>query len=328
MKIVVSPPGKGKGKKAVKPRKPPFGGGESSSTAGGGTGSVPKVEEAMPGKQFWDPFSKMMDNSNLDEDTVPDNQTLTAPAYKEQLFTKMAENEISIVEAGTLAKRFKAGTEAHSDFLRGLGFGKNDWLQAKDEFPGLTTDMKFDSFVEAYVNPVNKTIEGIIPGTRKKVTPGMRTLISLAKMLRTAAQSGDTQDESLMVLKRTVPLTDEQKAAGFLTQHKYEVLNGCATLTDLIQNQVIQKRAYRLAMMDLPYGPDESSPPWTIEMFEVCMSNLINLTLSEELTVIVMPGEEDIARFAEVARKNFTRVEMCYWYVLTSFPYSLAQPLV
>ena len=89
---------------------------------------------------------------------------------------------------------------------------------------------------------------------------------------------------------------------------------------------MIQKRAYRLALMDLPYGPDEVL--WTIEMFEVCMSNLINLTLSEELTVIVMPGEEDIARFAEVARKNFTRVEMCYWYVLTSFPYSLAQPLV
>ena len=113
MKLAVSPPSKGKGRKPTKPRKPPFSGGEASSTAGGGTGSVPKVEEAMPGKQFWDPFSKMMDNSNLDEDTVPDNQTLTAPAYKEQPSTSMAKNSISITEAGTLARRFKAGTEAH-----------------------------------------------------------------------------------------------------------------------------------------------------------------------------------------------------------------------
>ena len=260
--------------------------------------STPKIVD-IPGKKEWDPFTGM---NSWDCDEGGDGSTAE---YKRELFKALAENTMTLADAGQKAKIFKGQCEAKNDFINGLD-DISTWAEAKSKYPHLTTDSAMEAAARDYMVPSNKKVAST-KKKGKKITLQMANMISRAKAMKDAvetAQSGT--DAQCLRLERQIPLTEEQKAAGMKTHMIYECLQGDAT--KMIEENKVQKRPYRFAFIDVPYEE------WSDDMFDSCMRDLVILMDCEYTTVLCMCGEGERDRFAKIADTYFDSLEFVYWY--------------
>lgn len=175
-------PAKGKKKKTKK----------KATMAGGAPSTLTKdtaPEEVfidIPGKEKWDPFAGI--DKYLDDDDVVawDNQEENVRSEKLRLFTEMLEGKLTIEDAGTRAKTYKASKEAASDFMRILGTTDQGWAKTQEEFPVILSNDAFHIVSLDYVGTAKKTVEGQIPGSKKKITDSMRSKVEQALADRNA----------------------------------------------------------------------------------------------------------------------------------------------